>query len=194
MQEARADLKRKEWKEAKVPLAKLIELYPAQTGEESAYAMLAAAQRELSETNAERETLAKLASMEEDDLEAYARLIELDEARQDWAGAATNAERYLAVNPLVPLPYRGLARASEELERAAPAIRSFQRLLLLDPPDPADTHFRLARQLHLMGDQTAAKRQTLEALEEAPRFRDAQRLLLELEKNVSLSPPAQTKP
>jgi hypothetical protein len=61
----------------------------------------------------------------------------------------------------------------------------------LDPPDLADTHFRLARQLRRLGDQAAAKRQTLEALEEAPRFRDAQRLLLELEKSA---PPAAAAP
>ena len=63
--------------------------------------------------------------------------MELDDGQGDWTGVAENAERFLAVNPLVPLPYRELARASEQLDHDAPAIRSYQRLLLLDPPDPA---------------------------------------------------------
>jgi hypothetical protein len=52
-------------------------------------------------------------------------------------------------------------------------------MLLLDPPDPAEVHFRLARLLRKAGDP-AAKRHVLQALEEAPRFRDAHRLLLEI--------------
>jgi hypothetical protein len=50
---------------------------------------------------------------------------------------------------------------------------------LLDPPDPAEAHYRLARLLHQAGDP-AAKRHVLQALEEAPRFREAHRLLLEI--------------
>jgi hypothetical protein len=53
---------------------------------------------------------------------------------------------------------------------------------LLDPPDPAAAHYQLARLLHARGgSESEAKRQVLESLEDAPRFRDAQRLLLEIE-------------
>jgi uncharacterized protein HemY len=42
-------------------------------------------------------------------------------------------------------------------------------------------HYQLARLLHARGDSEAeAERQVLQALEDAPRFRDAQRLLLEI--------------
>ncbi len=192
-QEAEDALAAKKFAEAKAPLNTLIKLFPAQTGSDNAYAMLAAAQRGLNETNQERETLVKLASLQNDANNAYLRLMELDEARQDWAGVAENAERFLAVDPLLPQPYRYLARASEELGRPAPAVRSYQRLLLLDPPDPAETHFRLAFQLRRLGDTRAAKRQVLEALEEAPRFRAAQRLLLELQDGPAASPASGVK-
>jgi hypothetical protein len=44
-----------------------------------------------------------------------------------------------------------------------------------------DVHFQLARLLHSRGSSEGeAERQVLQALEEAPRFRDAQRLLLEI--------------
>jgi tetratricopeptide (TPR) repeat protein len=180
-QEARDDLTDKKWAEAKAPLNTLISLYPAQSGPDNPYAMLATAQRALNETNDERQTLTRLAAIQDDAIDAYLRLMQLDEARRDWPAVAENAERYLAVNPLIAQPYRYLARASEALGRPIPAIRSYQRLLLLDPPDPADTHFRLAGQLRGQGNLGGAKRQVLEALEEAPRFRDAQRLLLDLE-------------
>jgi predicted Zn-dependent protease len=179
------------WADAKAPLETLIKLYPAQTGSDSAYALLAGAHRELNETNEERQVLIQLAALDSDNTDAYARLMELDEARGDWEGIAENAERFLAVNPLLPLPYQELARASEQLDHPAPAIRSYQRLLLLDPPDPADVHYRLARLLHKSGDAAGAKRNVLQALEDAPRFPDALRLLLEIEGTTEASNTAQ---
>jgi tetratricopeptide (TPR) repeat protein len=179
--EARTDLSNHQWEDAKVPLQKLIDLDPAQTGDDNAYALLAAAHRQLNETNEEREVLIKLASLQSDDTEGFGRLMELDAGHGDWKGVAENAERFLAVNPLVPEPYRQLARASSELGNTQPAIRANQRLLLLDPPDPADIHYQLARLMQKQGDSAGAKRNVMEALEEAPRFPDALALLLQLE-------------
>ena len=179
--EAETALNDRRWADAKPPLETLVKLYPAQTGSDSAYALLAGVHRELNETNEERQSLITLTALDSDNTEAYARLMEMDDARGDWEGLAENAERFLAVNPLLPLPYRELARASEQLNHDAPAIRSYQRLLLLDPPDPAEVHYRLARLLHKTGDPAGAKRNVLQALEEAPRFPDALRLLLEIE-------------
>jgi tetratricopeptide (TPR) repeat protein len=123
------------------------------------------------------------------------RLMELDTGAGDWNGVAENAERFLAANPLVAQPYRYLALASEKLGQPDPAIRSFGRMLLLDPSDPAEIHYHLARLLRQKGDAAGAKRHVLQALEEAPRFRDAQRLLLEIEtNNPAESPPAAARP
>jgi tetratricopeptide (TPR) repeat protein len=179
--QAQNALNDRRWDEAKTPLQTLVKLYPSQTGSDSAYALLAAVHRQLGETNEERSVLTQLTAIDSDNTEAYARLMELDEGVNDWKGVAENAERFLAVNPLLALPYRELAKASDELGQSASAIRSYQRLLLLDPPDPADIHYHLARWLHQTGDAAGAKRQVLQALEEAPRFADAQHLLLELE-------------
>jgi uncharacterized protein HemY len=60
-------------------------------------------------------------------------------------------------------------------------------LLLLDPPDPADLHYRLAKLLRQKGDNTAAKRHVLQAIEEAPRFPEALKLLLEINQGSSAS-------
>ncbi len=169
----------KQWEAAKTPLQTLIEHYPDQAGPNSAYALLAAVHRGLNDPVAERAALEQWAAREADALEAYLRLMELAENEKDWNAVTVNAERFLAVNPLLAPPYRFLATASEGLGKSEPAISAYQKLLLLDPADPADVHFRLARQLRLNNDPTA-KRHVLQALEEAPRFRAAHQLLLEL--------------
>jgi tetratricopeptide (TPR) repeat protein len=160
-------------------LHKLIELYPEDVSSDNARKLLAEACHGLNETNIEREVLSGLAALDADDLDTFLRLAEMCSTVEDWSCAAQNAERFLAVNPLLGEPYRYLASASEALDQSQPAIQSYQTLLLLDPVDPAEAHFRLARLLHQAGD-AAAKRHVLQALEEAPRFRDAHKLLLEI--------------
>jgi tetratricopeptide (TPR) repeat protein len=179
LEQAQQALADKNWAAAKPPLQTLVAHYPDQSGRNNAYAMLAAVHRGLNETAAERVALEKWAAREADAVDAYLRLMELAEQAQDWKVVAQNAERFLAVNPLVPSPYRFLAAASEALGEKSSAIGAYQKLLRLDPADPADVHFRLARLMHSNNDP-AAKRQVLQALEEAPRFRAAHRLLLEL--------------
>ncbi len=179
-QQARQLTQAKKWEEAKAPLKKLIELYPGHSEPGNAYHALAEVHRELKETEAERAVLAKLTALDPDATDAFLRMMELSAAAKDWAAVAQNAERFLAVNPLLAAPHQHLARASEELARIKPAIDSYKTLLLLDPSDPAEVHFRLAKLLHQSGD-AAAKRHVLQALEEAPRFREAHKLLLEIE-------------
>jgi hypothetical protein len=105
--------------------------------------------------------------------------MELSEAAADWRGVARSADQYLAAKPLVPLPYRFLAEASEQLGETGPAIRAYRALLELEPPDLAAVHFNLARLLRNVGEP-GARRQALQALEEAPRYPAALRLLLQI--------------
>ena len=63
---------------------------------------------------------------------------------------------------------------------ARAAAREYQAVLSLDPPDKAEAHYRLATAYRAMADNEKARRQVLAALEIAPGFRPAQRLLLEL--------------
>lgn len=169
----------KKWEAAKVPLNALIQHYPEQSGPDNAYAMLAAIERNLKNTAGERAALSKWAELDSDALEAYLRLIELAEADGDWQTVTLNARRCLAVNPLLPQPYRALAQASAALGDTHESVNAYRKLLLLAPPDPAEVHFRLGRLLQKENPMDA-KRQVLLALEEAPRFREAHRLLLEL--------------
>ena len=68
---------------------------------------------------------------------------------------------------------------SERLGDNDDAIKGYRAWLLMDPEDPAEAHFRLATLLFAKRDPNA-KRHVLEALEAAPRYRDAQKLLLKI--------------
>jgi len=177
---------RKDWSNAIPPLEKLAELFPTQGGDDSSWTLLARLYRELNETNAERAALTKVASLDADTIDAYLRLSELGVSTGDWNLVYENALRALAVNPLTPQPQRFLAQSAEAAGHDDQAIAANRALLRLDPPDPAETHFRLARLLHKQGD-AEAKRQVLQALEEAPRFRDALRLLREMQRKSDTS-------
>ena len=191
MHEAQRRLREEAWEEAKVPLQRLLELYPDQRGGDSAYLMLALAHRKLNEPDQERDTLTRFALVDGDAADAYLRLMELDEVREDWDGVMRNADRYLAVNPLVTKPYRLLAEAAVRADRKPLAISAYKNLLRLQPPDPVDAHYQLAGLLHEAGDPEA-RWHVLKALEEAPRFRDGHRLLLEIRKQERVVPPADT--
>ena len=96
-----------------------------------------------------------------------------------------NAERSLAVDPLVSTPYAFLARASRHVDDVNHAIKANRALLQLDPPNPAEVHFQLAQALNQSGDPDA-RRQVLQALEDAPRFRQALQLLLKLHESPAV--------
>ena len=169
------------WAEAEPLLKTLAETYHGESKGDNPLWLLAVTQRHLNQTNAELATLQKFALQESDFVDLYVRLIELSAAQKDWPAVAKYAERLLAVNPLISPPHRALAEAGAATGNSNQAITAYRKLLLLDPPDPVDVHFQLAKLLHARGDaESEARRQVLQSLEDAPRYRDAQRLLLEI--------------
>ena len=176
---ARRMIAERRWEEAKEPCKTLIKLYPNFSEREgNAYAWLAKVHRELEEFAEERKILEALAGISGDAYDAFVRLVELGVDQKDWDAVRRNAERALAVNPLLPGPYRHLALAAEAEAEKVSAIESWRTLLQLEPEDPAEAHFHLARLLRST-QRGEAKRHLLMALEEAPRFRQAHRLLLD---------------
>ena len=176
---AKSLLANRKWAEAKEPLEKLIALYPQYVGEDNGYRLLAEAHRQLGETEQERNVLGKLAMISSNASYAYGRLLEIALEQEDWQSVLRYGEKSMAVYPMLAQLHWQLGRAGEELGRDEQAVKSFQRLLLLDPADPADVNYRLGRLL-LAKDPAGAKRHVLMALAEAPRFRQAHRLLLKI--------------
>lgn len=181
---AKQRISEKQWAEAKAPLATMLELYPDAAGGENVYSMLAKVHRELGQQNEERSVLEKLAAISADDVDAFSRLMELASLANDWPATIKYGDRLLAVNPLKKAPYRQLAAAAEKTANDALAIESYRALLRLDAVDPADLHYQLATHMRRQGDLNEAKRHALQALEEAPRYRAAQRELLAIVRQI----------
>jgi tetratricopeptide (TPR) repeat protein len=173
-------LAERKFKEAITAAQRLKDVYPNGTDADSCYAVMAAAHRGLADIAAERAALEELAAHDADATAAYLRLMEIGQQQGDWEIVAHNAQRMLAVNPLVAAPHRYLAQAAESLGRRDDAIRAYRALLLFDATDVAETHFRLAQLLRDADERVLAKRHVLMALEEAPRFLAAHQLLLHL--------------
>ncbi len=181
--QAQRAMEKQKWSEARIPLARLVELYPQQKGGDSAYRALVSALKALGDAPGERRVLEAWAAADDEAPEAYTRLMELAAADKDWVTVRRNSERYLAVNPLVPAPYRSLAQAAAGTGDDSAAIVAWRTLLQLDVPERADGNFQLASLLHRRGDDSEARRHALLALEETPRYREALRLLLDLERS-----------
>jgi tetratricopeptide (TPR) repeat protein len=182
LEEAEKLTEAKNWTDAKPALESLAESYHGERRAANPLWLLSLTERNLKETNAELGTLQKFAAQESDFEDLYIRLIDLCSARQDWAEEIKYAQLLLAINPLITAPYAALAEAGSASGKNDEAIEAYRKLLLLDPPDAAEVHFQLARLLHARGGAEAeARRHVLQALEDAPRFRDAQRLLLDME-------------
>jgi len=178
----------KQWEAAQAPLEKMRELYPQDAGDGNPYSLLAQVFRELGENQKEQQVLEKLAELSADDVDTFSRLTELTAQAGDWNLTRKYALRSLAVNPLVPDPHRRAAEAAEHLDDPQLAVDSYRALLLLDPFDPAEAQFQLARALKRSGDLANAKKHALLALEETPRYRAAQKLLLEIVDDASQEP------
>jgi tetratricopeptide (TPR) repeat protein len=182
----------KKWAEAKAVLVTIRDLYPEYGGSDSAYSMLATVHRELGETADEIAALAMQAKLDADAMTACLRLLELCAAKEDWKSVAQYAEMAIAINPLVAAPHRQLAAAAEKLADDERVLAGLTAQLSMDALDLADAHFRIAKAHHRRSDLKAARRHVLLALEEAPRYRDAQRLLIELV--AAMRPPRATEP
>jgi tetratricopeptide (TPR) repeat protein len=68
-----------------------------------------------------------------------------------------------------------------ELNQADKAVREYQAVLAMKPVDLAGAHYQLAKAYQSARRIPEAKEQVFLALEAAPGFKPAQRLLLELE-------------
>jgi tetratricopeptide (TPR) repeat protein len=174
-----------EFEPAKEVLEKLIE-FGAVTGESGdPLSLLARVYAELGESEKERQVLERRIALTSNALPALRRLIDLSRESQQWDRVAMFAEQVLAINPLLPEGHEALAEASEALERPRDAMRGLRALAKMDPVDPAAIDFKLARAHWQLKDREQARHHVLRALEEAPRYRDAHRLLLELSESDS---------
>ena len=84
------------------------------------------------------------------------------------------------IYPMDSDAHRSLGRLWLEQGNAAGAMREFRAVLARNPIDIAQSHYDLARAYQANKQTDEAKDELLAALEAAPGFRPAQKLLLEL--------------
>jgi tetratricopeptide (TPR) repeat protein len=179
----------KDWERAEPVLQQLAHLYHGESRGKNSLWLLSVAQHQLGRTNEELATLEEFVKQESAYVPLFSRLIALHQQKQDWAEVLKYGQKLLAIDPLITTPWDALAKAGVATGQNDAAISAFRKMLLLDPPDPSELHFQLARLLHTRGGSEAeAKRHALEALQEAPRFREAQRLLLDIEAAAPTAP------
>jgi tetratricopeptide (TPR) repeat protein len=177
---ARQAIAQGDWAAARPWLERIHDAFPQDTSDEGSARLLADVYRNLGETEAEQKVLETLAQHDSDALEAFRRLGKLAAERSDWSQARKYAERIIAVNPMITAAQEDLAAAAEHLQDPHGLIDAQTALLEHDPADPARAYHRLARAYEQIGEANLAKRYVLMALEEAPRYREAQQMLLRL--------------
>ncbi|MDF1746810.1 MAG: peptidase MA family metallohydrolase [Gimesia sp.] len=169
-------------KELEAILIQLTKLYPEYTGADNACLRLAKLYQKQKQYDLEQTYLEQHAAINPHALNVFQRLIELHQKSENWRAVYQAAQSAIAINPLVQETQRAYAESCIQLHQKQEAIHAYQAILVLNPHNTATAHYQLARLLR-ENDLERAKRHTLIALEEAPRFRAAHQLLLELTVN-----------
>ena len=178
--QAESFVEEKQFKQALIAIGQFTQIYPEIKGAEQAYRLQAEAHRNLGDTAAETVSLEKVLSLDADDVATCVRLLEIYSASNRWDNVIRVSNRLLGINPMLKTPHHFMALAAEKTKDDAVAIRSLSALVSLNPFDRADIHFRLAQAQFRQRQLEPAKRNVLLALEAAPRYRDAHRLLLDI--------------
>ncbi|MEM6573224.1 MAG: tetratricopeptide repeat protein [Pseudomonadota bacterium] len=168
------------WADVVEPAQRAATLLPAYVDADSPYLMLARAQRELEEPAAE---LSALQAFFDAGGRVPAALDRLAELLKDQGNVAAAADVLDESNWVAPLDWERHSRLGElwlELGKADAAVREYRAALALNPHDRADAHLKLARSLNSAGRTDEARLEVLSALELAPNFREAQKLLMSL--------------
>ena len=172
------------WTDALAIAEKMRSQWPDDARTTGVYAKLAMIHQRLEQIDQEREALVSLVERSSDAFDALSRLCELDETRKDWESLAKWSERLHAIQPIRFDVQQRRAMSHELIGKHATASDAWLACLELDPLDYAWMHYKAAENLKYTGRDSDAKRQVLMALEESPRFSDALRLLLQLQKGA----------
>ena len=139
---------------------------------------------------AELERYAKIGGRDPATLKSLADELQ---AAGDKKEAAAVLDRVNYIYPMNNDMHQQLGLLWLDLNANAGAIREFQAVVAHDPIDPAQAHFNLARAYHQNHQNEQAQDELLAALEAAPGFRPAQKLLLELSGPETEAPAAPEK-
>ncbi len=161
-------------------LKRAIELFPYQTGESSAYGLLAEIFEKQGDKAQAADVLEMLIKVDGNNLNALKTLVRLRLAHGDQKRALEALRLSFYVDPFNYALHTQAGELNLEAKDYAQALLEFQTTLALQPPNVAEANYNVATAFHALGRQPEAKRSVLRALEAAPRYEKAQELLLRI--------------
>ncbi len=153
-------------------------LFPEYAGDDSPYWFLAQIYLDRGEREKAASELAALTAINERNYVARMELADVYQALGDSMSAAVALEEALYIYPMAVDLHLRLAELYAGLASWPQAIRERQAVLATNPVDRAEAQYQLAKTYFDSGDMGNARSVILQALEDAPNFREAQELLL----------------
>jgi len=166
----------------------VLALYPEYVDDANVYELMAAAHRERKDAKSETATLASYVQAGGQSPDALKRLADLQSAGGDNSAAAATLERLTYIYPVKDeVLHHKLGDLLFAQKKFAGAIREYNAVVASNPVDKAGAEYNLAQAYLAAGQRDKAQDSVLAALEAAPGYRPAQKLLLELNSSPSKS-------
>ena len=162
-----------------------IKLYPEYISDANAYEFLAASLLAKGRKQDAADTLTAYEKMGGESPDALKKLASLEEELGHKQDAAQTLERINFIYPEDEGLHRHLGDLLLAQNDNAGAVREYSAVLALGPLDRASAEYNVARAYLAAGDRAKAEESVLGALETAPGFRPAQKLLLDIESHKS---------
>ena len=173
-------LSRKQTDSARVALERAEALFPDYSGPSAPAQHLAALAAERGDFKEALAQITRVTSRYETAWDANMMEVQFREKLGDTLGTRPALERLLWISPYDVELHTKLATLATRAGDHRTALRERRAIVALNPPDPIDARYELARALAASGDVASARRELLAVLEQAPSFEKGQALLLEL--------------
>jgi len=161
--------------------AEVVSLYPDYIYDANAYEFIAQAQAAKGDKKAAAAALTSYEKLGGHDPDALKELATLEEGLGDPKEAAATLDRINFIDPVDEGLHRHLGELWLAQKNYNGAIREFTSLIALHPLDKASAQYDLAQAYFDAGQKGKAQENVLLALEAAPDYRPAQKLLLQLQ-------------
>jgi tetratricopeptide (TPR) repeat protein len=161
-------------------LEKARSAFPDAVEEGGPYDLLAKAYLKLDDTESARRILTEWWARHPALADTALQLVKLQLANHQNDEARQVLEQAMYADPFTAELHEQLGKLYFEEAAYPKAVREYKTLLALNPPDEAGARYQLAKAFFESGSREQARMEVLLALEIAPTFEDAQKLLLEI--------------